>query len=135
MEPASSNAAPGTQVDTRGVKRNAEEEADDSERAERRSKGDADPKPSTVGPDSPMTPRPAAEKRELTEPVQDKGSPTKNHKISSVCFGISSADKIREVTAKEQEDELLMMAEGYRQAIESGECLCKSARSNPAIEI
>ena len=37
-------------------------------------------------------------------------------------LGISSADKIGEVTAREQEDELLMMAEGYRQALEAGEC-------------
>lgn len=69
-----------------------------------------------------MTPRASADKRELAVTTDDQGSPSKTPKISSVCFGIGSADKAGEVTKKVQEDELKTMAAEYLKAIETGEC-------------
>ena len=105
VEPASSNAATGSQVATTnistdakgtkretqeeeerkgkktarsgGVKRTAEEEADDSERAERRSRADDDLCPATQGVDTSMASDPASDKRELAAPAEENGSPQK----------------------------------------------------------
>ena len=105
-----------------GVKRTAETEADDSERLERRGWEAGEPSSTTLTPDLPMTPRPSSDKRELAATTDGQGSPSKTPKISNVCFGIGSADKVGEATKKEQEDELKAMAEEYLKAIETGEC-------------
>ena len=130
IEPASSNAAPevkvtsstavpdakGTKRETKdeeerrgkkitkagGVKRTAEEEADDGERADRRSRGDEiEPTSPSQGVDIHMAADPAltqivpaTDKRDLAVPSEESGSPQKLPKISSICFGIGSADKI-----------------------------------------
>ena len=65
---------------------------------------------------------PATDKRHLAVPSEDSGSPQKLPKVSSICFGIGSADKIGEVNAREHEEELRAMAEEYPSAIESGGC-------------
>lgn len=147
IQPASSNAAPeskGTKRETQeeeerkgkkaskpgGVKRAAEDEADDRERADRRSREDyVEPASPGQTPDSPMTADPVAtqvapamDKRELAVPSDESGSPQKQPKISSICFGIGSADKIGEVRAGEHEEDLKTMAEEYLSAIESGGC-------------
>ena len=57
-----------------------------------------------------MTSSATPEKRELPGPVEEAGSPQKNPKISSICFGIGSADKQGEVSPKEHEEELEVMA-------------------------
>ena len=101
-----------------GVKRTAEDEADDSERAERRNKLDDDSNPALPSTDTSMTQEPTQDKRELPGPVEESGSPKKNPKTSSICFGIGSADKVGEVTAKEQEDELRAMADEYLRTLE-----------------
>ena len=128
-EPASSSGAPGAQgapesagADSKGTKRTAEEEADDSERAERRVRIDDDTSLPAQSIDTSMSPGPMPDKRVLTAPVDESGSPQKTPKILSVCLGIGSADKIGEVTAQEQEEELKAMADEYLKAMETGGC-------------
>ena len=112
------------------MKRTAEEEADDSATADRRNRGDdIDPSPTAQGVDTSMAPEsasirsmPASDKRELAAPAGESSSPQKTPKISSICFGIGSADKIGEVTIGEHEEELKEMTKEYLRAIESGDC-------------
>ena len=131
IEPASSNAAPdakGTKRETKeeeerkskktakpgGVKRTAEEEADDSERVDRRGwDNHVEPASSSQARDRHMAADtdptqivPVADKRELEVPPEESGPPQKLPKVSSICFGIGSADKIGEVNAREHEEDL-----------------------------
>ena len=54
---------------------------------------------------------PATDKRELAAPTGESSSPQKTPKISSIRFGIGSADKIGEVTAREHEEQAATLSE------------------------
>ena len=112
------------------MKRTAEDEADDSERADKRSwENYVEPASSSQAPDSHMAADPAStqivpvvDKRDLDVPSEESGSPQKVPKISSICFCIGSANKIGELNAREHEEDFKAMAEEYLSAIESGGC-------------
>ena len=65
---------------------------------------------------------PVADKRDLEAPAEESGTPQKAPKISSICLGIGSADKIGELNARDYDEDLKAMAEEYDAAIKSGGC-------------
>ena len=62
-------------------------------------------------------------KRDTVEAEPDEGeAPGKAQRIFSICVGHGATDKIGEVKAKEYDEDLKAMVEGYRARNAVGEC-------------
>ena len=123
-----------------GVKRTAEGEADDSERADRRSwENYVEPASSNQAPDSHTAANPiytqmvpVAHKRDLEVPSEESESPQKLPNISSICLGIGSAYKIGELNAREYAETSKPLPKNTIRRSSREDVSSMSGRSSPA---